>query len=48
MNRTEVQEALLNIKNDIANTNHIDYYDDHKCIKRLVALIEDIIEVNLY
>ena len=48
MNKMEIQQALNEIKRDIANTDYIYYYDDNNCIKRLVSLMEDILDTNLY
>ena len=48
MNKEEIQTTLDKIKEDIENTEYIYYYDDPNIIRRLVALIEDVLETNLY
>ena len=48
MNRTEIQETLDKIKNDLDNTEYIHRYDTHNCINRLLSLLDEIIDINLY
>ena len=46
MNKQEIQDTLNKIKKDIEETTYIHFYDSYDCIRRLVALIEEIIDTN--